>query len=128
MSETAALSTGQPGPGAVLTEMIQAGIATLATKASQLVDDLSDKLQSAAEDAGPVEKAGMAALEARSEGRSPVWAALKAGWSAVSTEVKIATTLVLLLLIVLAPLSLLGLLLTLLFLWIREAVSGSPGD
>ena len=58
---------------------------------------------------------------------SPVWAALKAGWSAASTEVKIATTLVLLLLIVLAPLALLGLLLTLLFLWIRDAVSGSPG-
>lgn len=126
MSETAALTTGQPGPSAALKEMIQAGIAALATKASQMIDDLADRLESAAKGAGPIEKAGLAALAARSEGRSPVWAALKAGWSAASTEVKIATTLVLLLLIVLAPLSLLGLLLTLLFLWIRDAVSGSP--
>ena len=127
MSETPAISTGEAGPGAVFKELLQAGIASLATKASQVVDDLADKLESAAEDAGPVEQAGMAALEARSAGKSPVWAALKAGWSAASTEVKIATTLVLLLMIVLAPLTLLGLLLTLLILWIRDAVSGSPG-
>ena len=111
----------------MLKEVLQAGIASLATKASQLVDDLADRLESAAEDAGPVEQAGMAALEARSAGRSPVWAALKAGWSAASTEVKIATTLVLLGADGLAPLALLGLLLTLLILWIHEAVSGSPG-
>jgi hypothetical protein len=125
MSETAAISKGQPSPGDVLKELLQAGIATLATKASQVIDDLSDKLESAAEDAGPVEQAGVAALEAKTAGKSPVWAALRAGWSAASTEVKIATTLVLLLMIVLAPVSLLGLLLTLLFLWIRDAVSSS---
>jgi|SoiMethySBSTD1v2_1073268.scaffolds.fasta_scaffold330602_2 hypothetical protein len=124
MSENAALSAEQQAPGALVRELLQAGIAGLASKASRVVDDLSDKLESAAEDAGPMAQAGMAAVEAKSAGRSPVWAALKAGWSAASTEVRIATTLVLLLMIVLAPLALLGLLLTLLILWIREAVSG----
>ena len=122
MSETAAAaSTGASGLSATLGQLLQAGISTLASKASEMVERLTDKLEGAAEDAGPAEQAGMAAVEATAAGRSPVWAAVKGGWSGASTKVKILTILVLLL-IVLLPVTLLALLLTLLILWIREAV------
>lgn len=98
-------------------------VSSVAGKLSEGVDFLIDTLNNSAQDAGATAGAAVAAGEASLVGKSPVWAAIKGGWSAASTKTKILIVLGLILAVLLLPVALVVLLLGLGYLGIRAAIS-----
>jgi len=101
-----------------------AAIDRLAAAAADKVDELSDKLDDVASGGGVGMSAAIAGGLAKLRGENPVWAAIKAGVSAMSTPTKVVVGLLLILAAVLAPVLLLVLAVLLLVLAIAGAFSG----
>jgi hypothetical protein len=108
-----------PDVGSSLRGMATATVGYLGSKVSHTVerwirrlDDVS--LGAVSEPVEVMEHAGVEGVSASLQGKNPVWAAIKGGWSATSVTFKVVSVLVLVLVLLLAPVLLVLLLLGLL--------------
>ena len=120
---------GQGSPGerlrVVMTRLLVAGVDRLAGAVADQVDGLADKLDDIRADGGAGLNAMIAGGLAQLKGQNPLWAAIKAGVSAMKTSTKVIIALLLILTAVLAPVLALVLAIVLL---VVAAVQGARGN
>lgn len=87
----------------VMTRLLVAGVDRLAGAVADQVDGLADKLDDIRENGGAGLNAMIAGGLAQLRGQNPLWAAIKAGVSAMKTSTKVVIALLLILTAVLAP-------------------------
>ncbi|PVZ09093.1 hypothetical protein [Actinomycetospora cinnamomea] len=133
---TVAEEGGTPSASERLRALVVVAVDRLAAAATAKVDEVADRLGDVAADAakgalggsgaglGVGANAALQAGLAKMQGRNPVWAGIKGGFSAMSPGTRVAVGLLLILLAVLSPVLLLVLGLVLLIAAIVGAVRG----
>ena len=108
--------------GSALRDVLEATLHTVNEKVSQKASKWAGELDDYEATQGSVEQAGYEGAKAEIQGRNPIWAAIAGAWAGASTNLKLATVLFLVLMLLLAPIPTLLITLGLLIAAIVKAV------
>ena len=121
--------TGQaPGNGAsAIQELVQAGVAYLAARATRAIDDLTSEVDKLVTPRGPLEHATASGIQAALADRNPLWAAVQGAWSAGTVKTRALMVLLAVAVLLTAVVAVVVLLLALLIEAVVAAVRALTG-